>query len=75
MSPTALATTVSDDLDDLAADLAAFSLSANGYAVMRTDPLCEEEINLSRGDRNRQLYGGSSVGTDVTSPGSGSCLV
>jgi len=37
--------------------------------------LCEEEINLSRGDRNRQLYGGSSVGTDVTSPGSGSCLV
>jgi hypothetical protein len=75
MSPTATADTASGDLDDLAADLAAFSLSANGYAIMRTDPLCEEEISLTRGDRDRQLYGGSSVGTDVTSPGAGSCLV
>jgi hypothetical protein len=61
MPPTALGTTVSDDLDDLAADLSAISLSANGYAAMTADPLCEEELGLSQGRRDRLVYAGSSM--------------
>jgi hypothetical protein len=67
MSPTALATTAPDDLDDLAADLSAISLSANGYAVITADPLCDEELSLSPGRKDRLVYAGSSQASTAQS--------